>query len=358
VNAPWWAAFGPAEAPLSCGGAKHRLGWADGKLDALDHADAEGELVLAALGGDTSPCLDVVRAWGGHSDDLTVLAAGPRSAIDTVTIPPAVLDEVNELSDSAGQGQQGSGNPVAYQRRSAHASFGTVRRMSTTTQATYRFSPGSSPRPMPKQVLRQAALRRARLHARSGGWTGSRPLRPRSFPGLGGFSRVAYFAGTGTGPGQDRLELIRLLALGPAFQFRLCAAVAHAWSAGGERASRAEQARPALTAALTGRLAPAAAQWLSIDPDHVEVGIRDDPGWGEITRTAAKGNARLLARLPVAWLAKVWAPGFAVVGSHLVVDVLRADWPQAHVLALRSPGQEPVRLDIRQEQGHWIVTSR
>jgi hypothetical protein len=185
---------------------------------------------------------------------------------------------------------------------------------------------------------------RSRLRARSGGWTGSLPLH-------------AIFGWPGADVDQARLELIRLLGLGAPFQFRLCAAVAHTWSAGGERASRAEQARPTLTAALAGRLAPAAAQWLSIDPDHVEVGLRDGSGWGEITRVTATGNARLLARLPVAWLAKVWAPGFAVVSSHLVVDVLRADWPQVHVLALRSPGQEPVRLDIRQEQGHWSVTS-
>jgi hypothetical protein len=349
VNAPWWAAFGPTEASLSCGDAKHRLRWAEGKLHALDHADAEGELVLAALGGDTSPCLDVVSAWGGRSDDLTVLAVGPRSHTDAVTIPAAVLDEVDGLSDPAGQGQPGRGNLVAYRRRSAHASFGTAGGMSTIAQATYRFSPGSSPRPLPRHLLRQAALRRARLRARSGGWTGYRPLHG---------ARMLPFGWRGAEADQARLELIRLLALGTPFQFRLCAAVAHAWSADGERASRAEQARPALTAALAGRLAPAASQWLGIDPDEVEVAFCDGPGWGEITRTTVDGNARLLAGFPVAWLAKVWAPGFAVVGSHLVVDVLRADWPQASVLALRSPGQDPVQLDIGQEQGHWIVTSR
>ena len=153
-------------------------------------------------------------------------------------------------------------------------------------------------------------------------------------------------------------ELIRLLALGAPFQFRLSAAVAHAWSADGEHASRAQRARPALTAALAGRLAPAAAQWLDIDPGEVDAAIHDGAGWGEITHAKTGGNARLMARLPVGWLAEVWAPGFAVVGSHLVVAVLHADWPQASVLALRSPGQDPVELSIRQDQGHWNVTSR
>jgi hypothetical protein len=357
VSAPWWAAFGPVEAPLSCGDAEHRLRWANGRLHALDNAYAEGELVLAALGGDTSPCLDVVRAWGGHRDDLTVLAVGPRSHADAITIPAAVLEEVNARSDSAAQGQHGSGL-VAYQRGSGRASFGAVRGMSSVTHATYRGSPGSSPRPLLRHVLRQAALRRARLRARPGGWTGYRPLRTRSFPGRGGFASFAHFGWPRAEVDQAGLELIRLLALGAPFQFRLCAAVAHAWSADGERASRAEQARPALTAALAGRLAPAAAQWLGVDPSEIDVTIHAGAGWGEITQVPVDGNARLQAKVPVAWLPKVWAPDIAVVGSHLVVDVLRASWPHASVLALRSPGQEPVRLDIRHEQGHWSVTSR
>ena len=328
MNAPWWTAFGPTESPLSCGDGTHRLRWADGILHPVDHPDAEGELVLAALGGDTRPCLDVVRAWGGHSDDLAVLAVGPRSHTDAVTIPAAVLDEINALNDPAGQGPHGPGNLVAYRRRSGNASFGTVRGVSAKA-TVYRHSSGSSARPMPRHVLRQAAVRRARLRAMSGGWTGSRPLHG---------ARMRPFGWPGAEVDQARLELIRLLALGPPFQFRLSAAVAHAWSADGERGSRAEKARPALTAALAGRLAPAAAQWLGVDPGEVDTTIHDSAGWGEITRTRADGHTRLLARLPVGWLAKVWAPGFAVVGSYFVVDVLRADWPRAHVLALRSPG--------------------
>ena len=157
---------------------------------------------------------------------------------------------------------------------------------------------------------------------------------------------------------QSRLELIRLLALGVPFQFRFSAAVAHAWSADGEQAGRAEQARPALTAALAGRLAPAAAHWLGIDPAEVDATIHEGAGWGELALTKTAGNSRLTARLPVGWLASVWAPGFAVVDSHLVVAVLQADWPQASVLALRSPRQDPVELIIRQDKEHWSVTSR
>ncbi len=356
MNASWWAAFGPAEASLSCGDAKHRLRWTDGTLRAVDHADAEGELVLAALGGDTSPCLDMVRAWGGHSDDLAVLAVGPRSPTEKVTIPAAVLDELNALEDPAGHAHFGAS--VSIGGTLMHRGFGVARGMSTVTYATYRGSPGSAPQPIPLHRLRRAALMRARLRARSGGWTGYRPLRPRSFPGRGGFSGMAHFGWPGADVDQARLELIRLLALGAPFQFRLSAAVAHTWSASSERADRWQRARPALTAALTGRLAPAAEQWLGVDPGKVDVTVHHGAGWGEITRAQPDGNARLLARLPIGWLAEVWAPGLAVVGSHLVVAVLQADWPKATVLALRSPRQEPVQLNIRQEQGHWSVTSR
>lgn len=329
MNTPWWAAFGPTEAPLSCGDAEHRLRWADGRLHALDHADAEAELVLAALGGDTSPCLDVVGAWGRHSDDLTVLAVGPRSASDAVTIPAGILDEVSELSDLSGQ--QYHGNP---QVQRGAASVTIFRSAAGWTGASYSRSrvmpplPRRSRRPIPPPLVRRAALRRARM--------------------LGGAD----------GGDQARFELIRLLALGPSFQFRLSAAVAHAWSADGEHAAQTEKARPALSAALTGRLAPAAAEWLDIDPGEVDATIHDGAGWGEITRVRTDGDARLLAKLPVAWLSTVWAPGFAVVGSHLVVAVLRADWPHASVLALRAPGQGPVELTIRQDKGHWSVTSR
>ena len=78
MTAPWWAAFGPAEATWRCGGLQHRLRWEAGQLTAPDHPEAEGELVLGALGGDQPECIRLLRAWGEHSDDLDVLMLGPR----------------------------------------------------------------------------------------------------------------------------------------------------------------------------------------------------------------------------------------------------------------------------------------
>ena len=48
---------------------------------------------MAALGGETSRCLELVQAWGAHADDLDVLALGPRSAADEVTVRHAVGDD-------------------------------------------------------------------------------------------------------------------------------------------------------------------------------------------------------------------------------------------------------------------------
>jgi hypothetical protein len=349
VSQRWWAAFGPAEARLRCGDAEHRLRWADGKLQAVDHPDAEGELVLAALGSDASPCLDMVMAWGRHSDDLTVLAVGPRSPTDAVTIPAAALEEAEQLGMAGHPAASVSGmNATIYAHRPASArrvaSYGSF----SASQGRVWFF-GRRRRAQP--------ARPQRLVRYSSGWSGSRPLR-RSFAGRAGFAGVSHFGWPGAEADPARIELIRLLALGAPFQFRLSGAVAHAWSAEGEHAGRAAKVRPALTAALAGRLAPTAAQWLRIDPSEVDAAIHDGAQWGQITRTGREGNARLLARLPVGWLAEVWAPGFAVVASHLVVAVLHASWPQASVLALRSPGRDPVQLDIRQHQGHWNVTSR
>ena len=85
---PWWALLPPAQAEVSCGEQTHRLLWAEGRLTATDHPDAEGELVLAALGGDRSECVDLVGWWAARRDDLEVLAVGPRSAADELTVTP------------------------------------------------------------------------------------------------------------------------------------------------------------------------------------------------------------------------------------------------------------------------------
>src|SRR5262249_8866926 len=158
---------------------------------------------------------------------------------DAVTIPAAVLHEVNALSDPTGQGYHGLGNTVTQRITYGNTGSGVIG-ASAMIHAHRSGRAGRPQRPRPSKALRQAALRRADLRARSGGWTGYAPLRRANLFSIGW---------PGAEVDQARIGLIRLLALGAPFQCRLSATVAHAWSASGERADRWQRERPALTAA-------------------------------------------------------------------------------------------------------------
>ncbi len=153
-----------------------------------------------------------------------------------------------------------------------------------------------------------------------------------------------------------RDDLLSLLALGYGFQVRLIGQVAAAHAVAG-----GEQARPALVAAIAGRLAPVAERWLGIDPDQVVVTVHHGPGWGSAELTGRESGRRLRVSLPAGWLASVWACGLALTGRHLVVAVERPGWPHAQVLGLRAPGTEPELLDVHADPGgpgnvpHWEI---
>ena len=139
--------------------------------------------------------------------------------------------------------------------------------------------------------------------------------------------------------------MLSLLALGTGFQIRLSGQVvaAHADRLD-EPDEHGSSIRPALKAALAGRVALVAEQWLGIDPDQVEASLYRGTGWGSAELTGRGGQRRLRVSLPAWWLARVWASGLALTDGHLVVAVERAGWPDAQVLALRAPGAEPVSL--------------
>jgi hypothetical protein len=145
---------------------------------------------------------------------------------------------------------------------------------------------------------------------------------------------------------QQRLELLELLALGAALQFRLSGEVCAAW-AGQDRADERASHRPELAAALTGRFAPAAEEWLGIDPDAVTVTPYEGSGWGAMELTGQDEDRRLRAALPVGWLADVWACGLPVVAGHLVVAVEEPGHPRARVLALPAPRAAPATIEVR-----------
>jgi hypothetical protein len=136
-------------------------------------------------------------------------------------------------------------------------------------------------------------------------------------------------------------DLLELFGLGPGFALRLTA-----------KAALAVPSVPVLTAALSGRLAPVAAAWAGIDPSQVDVSILDH-GWAELELT---GSGRLRAAVRAEWLARVWAPGLAVIDGKLVVEVTEITWPTGKVLAQARPGDTLNYwvLDVRYRRGRWM----
>ncbi len=69
---------------MRCGTA--HVGWEAGSLRLPSHPDVEGELVLAALGGEKARCVELAEAWARHAGDLSVLAIGPRGPADEIAV--------------------------------------------------------------------------------------------------------------------------------------------------------------------------------------------------------------------------------------------------------------------------------
>ena len=318
MTPPWWAPFPVAKARIRCGTADHVLRWAEGRLSATGHADAEGELVLAALGGDKPECVALLEAWGVHAADLDVLALGPRCPADELAVTWELVDHLR-----ASLGPAARSVPMRPGPAPGPASRG----------------PGTAPGP---------AGSRPRAYAVPGTGSPGGP-RPMARP-------IRGMPGRRLSPEQERardqrVELLSLFALGRPFQLRLSAQVASAWTAGAPAgAPQGPGSAPAaLAAALAGRLAPAAGPWLGLDPDAVQATVHQGPGWGRVERD----GPALRAALPLSWLARIWAPGFPVVDGHLVVDVLEVSGPRVQVLGLPAPEAEPAVLSIQADGENW-----
>lgn len=307
MRPPWWAALPPVETRIRCGTGEHVLRWSEGRLHAADHPDAEGELVLAALGGEKAECVALLDAWGAHADDLDVLALGPRSPADELTVTWELVDELRAASGR---------RPRSVPMRPGPAAGGGPGTVSATGYPAPPRGARATARVVRGMAMRRLTPEQERAQAR-------------------------------------RAELLSLFALGRDFQPRLSAQVVSAWSGDGASADRREPgpARPALVAALTGRLAPAAGPWAGLDPDAVRAVLHDGPRWGRVERD----GPGLRAALPLSWLARVWAPGFPVVSGHLIVEVLAGSWPRVQVLGLPAPGADPAVLSIQADGEHWSL---
>jgi hypothetical protein len=287
-NDAWYSCLPSCETQVPCGQGRHIVRWDAGQLRLPEHPDAEAELVLAALGGDKAGCVVLAETWERHTSDLSVLGVGSRDPADEIVV------SWEDVEAAAQAGQRGGAVAVSKLRRSP------LRR------------PASLPATAAAHSARQRQIQQEMERAAER-WN----------------------------------DMLTLHALGRGFAVRLAGQVAatHADSADAT-------ARPSLIAAITGRLAPVAEQWLGIDPEQVVVSLHAGPGWGRTELTGKQGGRRLRVGLPASWLARVWACGLALTGRHLVVAVDRAGWPDARVLALRAPGAEPVLLDVHAGQSH------
>ncbi len=286
-NGRWFDCLPSCQAQVPCGHARHTVRWEAGSLVLSEHPDAEGEQVLAALGGDKAGCVELAEAWGRHIADLSMLAIGPRGPADEIVVG---------WEDVAEAAQASQGRPGYPGRRP-------------------RPAQQIQPRPTPMAKPIRASARAVSAHRQAQ----AEVDRAR----------------------QRRNDLLSLLALGYGFQVRL---IGHVAAAHADRSD--ERVRPALVAAITGRLAPVAERWLGIDPDQVAVSLEHRPGCRATELTGRGEERQLRVSLPAGWLASVWACGLALVGRYLVVAVEQAGWPDARVLGLRSPGAEPVPLDV------------
>jgi hypothetical protein len=295
-NGPWFTCLPSCETAVPCGPGQHTIRWEAGSLVLPSHPDAEGELVLSALGGEKARCIEVAEAWARHAGDLSVLAIGPRGPADEIAV--------------------GWDDVIAAQ------AAGSMTR------------PAGPPQSTPIRLASQPGPTMARVAARH------RQLQEEVLTAQ-----------------RRRNDILSVLALGYGFQARLIGQVVA--GSGGSGDQPGEQVRPALVAAITGRLALVAEAWLGIDPDQVVVSLHRGPGWGSAELTGRGEDRRLRVALPAGWLASVWACGLARVGRHLIVAVEQPGWPRARVLGLRSPGAEPETLDVHADPDgpsdvpHW-----
>jgi hypothetical protein len=301
-NGPWYGCLPGCAAQVPCGQGRHAVRWEAGALVLPEHPDAEGELVLAALGGERAGCVELAEIWGRHTTDLSVLAIGPRGPADEISV---------SWEDVAAAIQAG---PF----------FGS------------QLAPGTRPSAARLPPMRLASPPRtlaAHMAAR----------HRKAQEDIEGAKRRTT-------------DMLSLLALGYGFQVRLIGQVAAAYAGEvsleeGALADGGVRVGPALVAAIAGRLAPVAENWLGIDPDQLVVSLHSGPGWGSAELTGWGEERRLRVSVPAGWLASVWACGLALVGRHLVVAVEQPGWPEARVLGLRAPGAEPEPLDVHATLG-------
>src|SRR6516164_9711178 len=110
-DGPWYSCLPSCAAQVPCGQGRHEVRWEAGALMLPEHPDAEGEQVLAALGGEKAGCVELAEIWQRHTADLSVLAIGPRGPADEITVSWEDVDQAAQMASSGGPMGDWTGGP-------------------------------------------------------------------------------------------------------------------------------------------------------------------------------------------------------------------------------------------------------
>jgi hypothetical protein len=157
---------------------------------------------------------------------------------------------------------------------------------------------------------------------------------PRRMPMRYGFGWMAYAplpasissahatgGAAASGPsGADHADWALLFGCGPAFAYRLCATAVVHWVERSDRGDLPREHTPALAAALTGRAAAVLRRWLG--PAAAGADVRVAAPDESPTYARPDDGAPPVVRLPVRWLATVWASGVAVTAGRFVLEAV------------------------------------
>ena len=254
-----------AVARVACSGETHAIRWDGGDLVALDHADPEGERALAALGGQSCTCLDVLGAWTRRRADAALLSAlsrGPQDPVHTEGF------------------------------RTGHIPY-----------------PGTT---VPRNVAVAG-------HSGGGGW--------RSVTGYSSSVSMTGFAVPRGSIGPPILtsstpedDVVLLASLGHELTLRLVATVTAALL---DRLRSPEGASPgpALEASLFGRASAALRTWLGSPELELDLEVTEPDAEPSLSWEAG-GPVRLV--LPLEWVMTVWGCDLTVVAGRFCLGV--AEW--------------------------------
>jgi len=276
-----------AVARLACSGELHTIRWEGGDLEALNHADPEGERALAALGGQSCACLDVLGAWTRRRGDAAVLSAlsrGPQDPVHTEGLRagrfaayPATTLPRNVVSPRRGGGMWRSG-----------AAYG-----SSVSMTGLAVPPGTLGR-----------------H-------------------------------TSTAPTPDD-DVVLLAGLGHEMTLRIGATVTAALLEG-LKSPEGPSLRPALEASLFGRASAALRTWLGSPELELDLEVAEpeaEPGlsWD------GRGPVHLV--LPLEWVMSVWGADLTVVAGRFCLGVAQWDGTRTKLTSVGSDLGSPRPLTI------------